>query len=188
MKRRTNSLLIVALAGMLGFTSCKNENKDEAAEPMQHEMHQEDAMNGEMKEGEMKAETAEVKFKDEQGKEVFNAYLELKNALVQTDADGAKSAAQKLEKALGEKEAASVAKELAATSDVNVQRELFSELNKAMEPVLKESISEGKIYKQFCPMAFEGKGDYWYSDSDQIRNPYFGDKMLKCGRVDDTIM
>lgn len=191
MKKRVYSLVALSLAGSLVLSSCgeTKKEKDDAAAPMQHEMHQEDAnMDGEMKEGEMKAETAEVKFKDEQGKEVFNAYLELKNALVQTDADAAKSAAGKLEKALGEKEAASVAKELAATSDVNVQRELFSELNKAMEPVLKESISEGKIYKQFCPMAFEGKGDYWYSDSDQIRNPYFGDKMLKCGRVDDTIM
>ena len=36
-------------------------------------------------------------------------------------------------------------------------------------------------------MAFEGKGDYWYSTSEEIRNPYFGDKMLKCGRVDETI-
>jgi hypothetical protein len=56
-----------------------------------------------------------------------------------------------------------------------------------MESVLEGAISTGEIYKQFCPMAFEGKGDYWYSTSSEIRNPYFGDKMLKCGRVEKVI-
>ena len=32
-------------------------------------------------------------------------------------------------------------------------------------------------------MARENKGAHWLSLSDQIRNPYFGDRMLKCGKV-----
>jgi Cu(I)/Ag(I) efflux system membrane fusion protein len=36
-------------------------------------------------------------------------------------------------------------------------------------------------------MAFDFDGAEWLSDSDQIRNPYFGDKMLTCGSVEDTI-
>lgn len=189
MRRNLRSLITLSMvAGSLIFTSCGETKKeeDDASAPMQHEMHQEDS---EMMDNEMSAEAAEVEFSDEQSKEVFNAYLEVKDALVQTDAKAAKLAAEDLSKALGEnKEVASVAQKLSETDDVNKQREVFSELNKVMEPILKESISSGKIYKQYCPMAFEGKGDYWYSDSDQIRNPYFGDKMLKCGRVEETIM
>jgi Cu(I)/Ag(I) efflux system membrane fusion protein len=36
-------------------------------------------------------------------------------------------------------------------------------------------------------MAFDNKGAYWLSDQAKIRNPYFGDKMLECGEVKDTL-
>ncbi|WP_165499061.1 DUF3347 domain-containing protein [Gramella sp. KN1008] len=175
------------IAGSLVLTSCgdNKKEKDDASAPMQHEMHQESEDMAHAEE----TEKSVTEFKDEESQKLFDAYLAVKNALVQTDAEAAKSAAAELKSAAaGNEEIASVAQQMAETADVNKQRELFSELTKSMEPVLKGSISGGKIYKQYCPMAFEGKGDYWYSDSDQIRNPYFGDKMLKCGRVEDTIM
>ncbi|MFT4674108.1 MAG: hypothetical protein ACI9R6_001009, partial [Saprospiraceae bacterium] len=31
---------------------------------------------------------------------------------------------------------------------------------------------------------FNNTGGYWLSNSKEIRNPYFGSKMLKCGRID----
>ena len=43
------------------------------------------------------------------------------------------------------------------------------------------------MYKQFCPMAFNDQGGYWLSNSKEVRNPYFGDKMLKCGMVKVTL-
>jgi hypothetical protein len=36
-------------------------------------------------------------------------------------------------------------------------------------------------------MAKNNEGAFWLSASDQIRNPYFGDKMLKCGSVEEEI-
>jgi len=39
----------------------------------------------------------------------------------------------------------------------------------------------------FCPMAFDNAGAYWLSDTNAIANPYFGHKMLKCGKVTDQI-
>jgi len=39
------------------------------------------------------------------------------------------------------------------------------------------------IYLAYCPMANNNEGGYWLSDEKEIRNPYFGDKMLKCGSV-----
>ncbi len=44
-----------------------------------------------------------------------------------------------------------------------------------------------KVYYQYCPMAFNNKGAYWLSNQREILNPYFGNKMLKCGEVADSV-
>lgn len=182
MKRKFLTLSMIA--GSLIFASCgdNKKEKEDASAPMQHEMHQEN-------EQAFESEKGMAEFKDEESKKLYESYLAVKDALVKTDAEAAKSASAELTSvAENNEEIAEISQKMAETDDVNKQRELFSELTSTMEPVLRQAISAGKIYKQFCPMAFEGKGDYWYSDSDQIRNPYYGDKMLKCGRVEDTIM
>ncbi len=43
------------------------------------------------------------------------------------------------------------------------------------------------IFRQYCPMAFDNKGAHWLSDKTEIVNPYFGDEMLHCGAVTDTL-
>ena len=189
------SLITLSLiAGSLVLSSCgdnKKEQEETATESHQdmkdhsgHAGHSSDMNSDE------DAAMATADFSDEAVKQAFAQYLKLKDALVQSNAETAAESAQNLQSVLKEKntEIAALAGKITAEKDLNVQRELFSELTAAMDSVLKEAISSGKIYKQYCPMAFEGKGDYWYSDSDQIRNPYYGDKMLKCGRVEETIM
>jgi Cu(I)/Ag(I) efflux system membrane fusion protein len=47
--------------------------------------------------------------------------------------------------------------------------------------------SGATIYYNFCPMAFDNKGAYWLSSERLIQNPYFGDKMLTCGQVMDSL-
>lgn len=49
------------------------------------------------------------------------------------------------------------------------------------------NLSEKSIYVQFCPMADENKGAFWMSFQEEIRNPYFGEKMLICGTVEERI-
>ena len=44
-----------------------------------------------------------------------------------------------------------------------------------------------RIYHTFCPMAFREKGAFWLSAAPEIKNPYFGAKMIECGEVIDTI-
>jgi hypothetical protein len=39
----------------------------------------------------------------------------------------------------------------------------------------------------FCPMAFKEKGAYWLSESDAVRNPYFGSAMPACGDLVETL-
>jgi membrane fusion protein, copper/silver efflux system len=36
-------------------------------------------------------------------------------------------------------------------------------------------------------MANNDKGAYWFSDSEEIKNPCFGDMMLGCGENRETI-
>lgn len=43
------------------------------------------------------------------------------------------------------------------------------------------------LYLQYCPMANNDQGANWLSSYSEIRNPYFGDMMLKCGETQDTI-
>ena len=189
MKKTVRSLIAFSLvAGSLMLYSCREQSEKEEEMAPEHQMHSGEDMSDE---GEKSSslQDSDAKFKDEKTQQVFKNYLALKDALVKTDAEAAKTAAIDLNSVIEEENEISViASKIAGTTDINKQRELFSELTAAMEPVLKDAISSGKIYKQFCPMAFEGKGDYWYSNSEEIRNPYYGDKMLKCGRVEETIM
>lgn len=190
MKKNVRSLILVAVvAGSLNFISCKDNKEETVTPPVQNEMHSEDTEHdAEMTEnsGEMAAE-----FKDESIAQLYHHYIGIKQALVESDAAMAKSHAEKLVADLqsneSNQEIASAARNIATSTDINQQREAFSKLTAAMEPVLTGAIESGEIYKQFCPMAFEGKGDYWYSNSEEIRNPYYGDKMLKCGRVEAVL-
>jgi len=52
--------------------------------------------------------------------------------------------------------------------------------------LVKGKLSSGNIYKDFCPMALDG-GAYWLSSEKNILNPYYGDKMLKCGTVKEVL-
>jgi hypothetical protein len=134
-------------------------------------------------------EIAYTAFSDGMTGKVFQNYQQIRVALVNSNPDEVNVAAGNLaESFAGEREEMkSMAIAMANTKDIEKQRELFSQFTEKVEPLFKESISEGAIYKQFCPMAFEGKGGYWISNSEEIRNPYYGEKMLKCGKVTETI-
>jgi len=48
-------------------------------------------------------------------------------------------------------------------------------------------LEKGMLYLEYCPMANNNTGAYWLSNEKEIKNPYFGDKMLKCGSVKEMI-
>ena len=37
------------------------------------------------------------------------------------------------------------------------------------------------LHRAFCPMAFDNKGAAWLQAGDKLANPYYGQKMLRCG-------
>ena len=43
------------------------------------------------------------------------------------------------------------------------------------------------VYYQFCPMMNDNKGAYWLSETNDIRNPYYGEAMPTCGETRETL-
>ena len=79
-------------------------------------------------------------------------------------------------------------KEIQGSTDIEAQRKAFSNLSDNLYKGAKAFGLGGKeIFYAYCPMAFNNEGAYWLSDQQQIRNPYFGDKMLTCGEVKEKL-
>jgi membrane fusion protein, copper/silver efflux system len=134
-----------------------------------------------------------------------HVYFEVKNALVADDEAAAASAATKIEGTLenvnmglldgpahdhwmalsGSMSEAGF--HISEVDDIEVQREHFQVLSDAvLEMTEYFGLEIDRVYKQFCPMAFDDEGAHWLSESDDILNPYFGDMMLRCGEVQET--
>lgn len=77
---------------------------------------------------------------------------------------------------------------IAGSMEIEEQRKQFDLLSQAIIKSVKSfGIAEGTLYVQHCPMANDNKGADWLSSDKEIRNPYFGEKMLTCGLVKTTI-
>ena len=75
-----------------------------------------------------------------------------------------------------------------AANDIEIQRQGFADLNLTFYKVLKGfGLKDETVYYQYCPMAFDSKGAYWLSEEKEIENPYFGEKMLKCGETREEL-
>lgn len=138
--------------------------------------------------------------------QVTEAYVKLKDALVQSDAKSTKKYAQLLESELtkvdmkllksntAHKSWMDVQKVLERTTNsilksdaIKMQRTQFISLSLNMIKAIQIFGINKKIYNQFCPMANNDKGANWLSFQENIKNPYFGDAMLTCGNVEETI-
>ncbi len=146
-----------------------------------------------------------AEFKD-QLSNLANAYLKLKDALVDTDTEIAGREAEKMQQELAEVNMALLPNDphiywmkqlealqihgdkIVTIKNVEEQRKQFEFLSEALIKALKVfGVSDETYFVQHCPMASNNRGADWISDAREIRNPYFGDKMLTCGTVKDTI-
>ncbi|UII27346.1 DUF3347 domain-containing protein [Fulvivirga maritima] len=130
----------------------------------------------------------------EEAQKVLAAYMQVKDALVQTNAEQASAAASEIAavlKAKGISTAEAIyaaAQNIANEKDIEAQRKFFNGLSEDIYNLVKSTkANESTVYRQFCPMAFNNEGAYWLSMEEQVNNPYFGDKMLHCGKVEETI-
>lgn len=134
----------------------------------------------------------QVIIKDTKKLDIFNQYEGLKNALVKSDSSEAQKAALKLQESLslyeGCESTASIAKKISETNNIVIQRKDFTTLSMDLIAFIKSGeIEKGTIYVQHCPMANKGDGGDWLSTEKDIKNPYYGDEMLECGRVVEEI-
>lgn len=72
-------------------------------------------------------------------------------------------------------------------SDIAHQREHFDVLSVDLKDLVAITGTDKKLYQAHCPMYNENKGAIWLSESENIQNPYFGQKMLKCGKIQKEI-
>lgn len=138
--------------------------------------------------------------------EVLDEYYSLKSALVETDPQKAKSAGEKLAGLLENFDTSSLqaeilssyksisgnihqhAENIAQAEEIEVQRKNFSDITAGVYEMVKTyNVNDEEVYYAYCPMAFDNNGGYWLSAEKEIKNPYFGSKMMKCGSVRETI-
>ncbi len=136
--------------------------------------------------------TVSVSLKDASLNAVYQHYIHLKTALVNGDVVEAKKAAMAIEEGAVQltdgKAIAAEAAKVSATSDIETQRVAFSTMSNLLIPKVKASgFNSGELYVEYCTMAFNDKGAQWISNEKEIRNPYFGDKMLTCGEIRETL-
>jgi len=135
----------------------------------------------------------------------LNAYIQLKDALVKSDEAVAANTAKTLLATIQEVNMSELntethtqwmkvvidlkedAEHISDTKEITHQRDHFMSLSKNLYAVIIVSKSETPIYYQFCPMANKGKGANWLSLDNKIKNPYYGNQMLTCGKVVETI-
>jgi hypothetical protein len=200
----------------LFITSCKNEKKT-ANEEMNHETEMKSDNHNEMghdnsdghHDNDM-ATTSEKRDiqastqKNATTTPIIDAYFQIKNGLVADDKDAAAKGGKALlaafsgfdmSKLTGDthKEYMEIyedAKEQAehiVKSPIDHQREHFETLTTDINDLITLLGTEKKMYQAFCPMANDGKGAIWLSEFKEIKNPYFGSKMLTCGSVQKEI-
>lgn len=204
MKTRSHFTLLLASVVFTAFIACSGNRKEDAASHADH-AHDMSSDSTEKTATDAPQHTVDAAFQ-QQLATVFTAYLSLKDALVASDASNAKAQAAAASEALSKTDMKLLSgaahhdwmtylggmdtslKEIQGSSDIEAQRKAFSGLSDHLYKAVKAYGLGGKTaYYDFCPMAFNNQGGYWLSDTEQIKNPYFGDKMLTCGSVEETL-
>lgn len=137
---------------------------------------------------------------------VWDQYVTLKNDLVSDDSKRARTDAKNVEQALSKVDmklltgdahmkwmnlSESIKKQITllySSEKIESQRTIFIVLSSDLYKIVKTFGLMGEtVYYQFCPMADNNKGAYWLSETTEIRNPYFGKKMMDCGETKETL-
>lgn len=136
---------------------------------------------------------------------IFENYFDLKDELVKSDAKSTSEKAKRLMNVINMvkmqelksdvhtvwmkvmNDLKSDTDKIANATNIEKQRASFITLSENMYQLMKVSKIETPIYVQHCPMANDGKGANWLSKENQVKNPYYGSKMMSCGKTIETI-
>lgn len=137
---------------------------------------------------------------------IIDNYLALKDALVADNSNKAASSGKTLFDAFAkfdvsaypksqQKELAEIIEDASEHAEhisenkgnIDHQREHFEILSRDIKDLVIITGSDRTLYQAFCPMYDNNEGGAWLSESSDIKNPFYGNKMLKCGSVQQEI-
>ncbi|MBL7768583.1 MAG: DUF3347 domain-containing protein [Flavipsychrobacter sp.] len=185
------SVIVTASAAILLLASACNNSAD-------HQSHQSETANPAT---DQPAAPAPV---SNQLKDVYAHYHHISFALAKDDAAETSNGAKALQVAIAEVDKSGMSAEqqqvfaaneaalqehaaAIVNAGIEEQRKQYEKLGESLYPLVKAFGSEKPLYKAYCPMAFDNKGASWISTSKDINNPYFGEKMLTCGEIQEEI-
>lgn len=150
--------------------------------------------------------TASVITSDNAISGLLTNYIEIKNALVADNDKEAGSAGDAMAKTFDNFDKTSLSPEQskvyndivedarehaehigANAGNIEHQREHFETLSQEMYDLVKSVGAGRQLYFTNCPMYNNNKGANWLSETKEIKNPYFGQKMAKCGSVKEEL-
>jgi hypothetical protein len=199
MRKLKSTIGIVAIAFItVTAVSCKDSKKEQNTSDGNHS-----EMNHDNSDGHHDGESKKIAMNgDGASQAILNDYFNLKDALVADDNVKAKNLGATLAKSLGNLDVSNYSdaqkadlkdiiedaveqSEHISKNDIDHQREHFKILSKDVTDMVAITGTTTKLYEQFCPM-FDG-GSAWLSMNEEVKNPYYGSKMLKCGKVQREI-
>src|SRR5690606_40670743 len=68
-------------------------------------------------------------------------------------------------------------------------RRLFEEVSALVVTLLRKfgNPLEERLHVATCPMALEGRAAEWVQRGERVENPYRGQRMLRCGAIDEEV-
>ena len=186
MKRTLKTVLALSFVVLLAACGSNQQPKDS------HEGHDHGPATPAETSAPAVATVSMASLKDSNLNAVYQQYQHLTTVLTQGDATAAKVSALALEAGAkeikGGSSLATTAAQITGAKDIEAQRTLYASLSDEFISLVKESgLESGELYVAHCPMALNDKGASWVSNSKEIRNPYFGESMLTCGSVKETL-
>tara|TARA_B100001142_G_C14158656_1_gene587571 strand:- start:136 stop:714 length:579 start_codon:yes stop_codon:yes gene_type:complete len=161
---------------------------------------------------EISVSNTEINTKTSYNNDILGQYLRIKDALISSDMEKINIAAESLLKVLWDEnkvgiqnlnqsdeesgdlkidQLKKITQNILDANDIQIKRKSFFELSQIIYDALQNKSLNSNvssfIFLQYCPMAFNNSGGVWLSSEHEISNPYFGDMMLTCGVVRDTI-
>lgn len=189
--------LLVGILMTIVFAGCNNQNNETA---------QEDEPVTDAVAEPIPTPVGELGAEEDAGEltVLLREYMDVKEALVEDEFERVKDEAKDLlelyeslqesvvtEQQLSDQqlqELRKVSSQLAQAQNIEQQRQYFATLsNQLYQLVQQENITNKTLYWQHCPMAMNNKGANWLSFDEEIQNPYMGQKMPKCGSVQETL-
>lgn len=139
-------------------------------------------------------------------KEIVDHYIHVKTALSNDNDQEAASGGKAMAAVMAQFDKSALTREQAAlysqneedllehaehiaenVGNIEHQREHFIMMTEDVTALVKGFGAGRPLYNTHCPMAKNNEGAMWLSEAKEIKNPYFGSKMLTCGSVKEVI-